>query len=550
MSKAYPRPLMKRDSYYPLDGEWSLNGQPIQVPYPPQAPLSGWKCEVPEQLTYQKAFELPESFLQDGCHVLLHFGAVDQTAQVYLNDRFVCAHEGGYLPFEADITPLLRPGSNELRVKAEDRLSHIYPYGKQTKRPHGMWYTPVSGIWQSVWLEQVPEQYVTNLRISADLDSVTLTVETNTASGEAKVLIDGLDAKTVTVGEAVRIPIPDPQLWNPASPHLYHFAVQFGQDRVTSYFALRTVSVMNDVHGGPVIALNGQPVFLNGLLDQGYHPDGLFLPGDEETYERDILHAKSLGYNTLRKHIKVEPETFYEACDRLGMLVIQDMVNAGPYHYVIDTVLPNLGFKRRPDFVPGGRKRKAFFEAHCRGIQDHLAGHPCVIAYTIFNEGWGQYDTSRIYRMLKRRDPSRLYLSYSGWFKGYETDIDTEHIYFRNEVLVRHDRPLLLTECGGYTYDVRPDNQQETYGYGKTSSPAELTDCIETLFREMVLPSIAKGLNGVIYTQLTDVENEINGLYTYDRQVCKVIPERMSALAREAQDAFDRFVHDQMPEVQ
>ncbi len=542
MINTYPRPQLKRDSFYSLNGMWSMNGKPICVPYPPQADFSGWQGDVPENLVYRKEFDLPSEFHLTGFKTILHFGAVDQTARVYLNDSFVCAHEGGYLPFSADITSLIRTDRNELKVEVTDDLSHDYPYGKQCRKPHGMWYTPVSGIWQTVWLEQVPEQYITGLKIATDLDSLTLTVESNTQEGKAQVKIDGLDEISIAIGRPTRIVIPEPKLWTPESPHLYSFSVRFSSDRVSSYFALRTISVSKDTSGNQVIALNGRPFFLNGLLDQGYFPEGLFLPETENAYCQDVLNAKALGYNILRKHIKIEPEAFYEACDRLGMLVIHDMVNAGPYHYIWDTVLPNLGFKYRPDFVPGGKKRKSFFEAHCRGIQDHLDNHPCVIAYTIFNEGWGQYDTTRIYRMLKPRDPSRLYISVSGWFKGYETDIDTEHIYFRNKVLKRKKRPLLLTECGGYTYDAKPGIVKDTYGYGNTDSPAELTERIETLFREMVFPSIEHGLNGVIYTQLTDVEGEINGLYTYDRQTCKVIPERLKSLSHEAMKRFASIV--------
>ena len=539
MTASHPRPQLRRQSYFSLDGPWTLNGQTVNVPYPPQSPLSGWQSNVPETLTYIRRFDLSSGFSAPAQRIILHIGAVDQTAKVYLNGQFVCSHEGGYLPFEADITELLQPHDNELRIEAEDRLLRNYPYGKQSKRPHGMWYTPVSGIWKSVWLEQVPDKYITGLRTETDLEGLTLTVCTNTAEGEAEISIDGLPPLTLHVNRPERIRIPEPRLWSPESPYLYYFTVRFGADEAASYFALRTVSILNNSHGQPVIALNGQPVFLNGLLDQGYFPDGLFLPGDPDGYEHDILGAKRLGFNKHRKHIKVEPEAFYAACDRLGMLVIQDMVNSGPYHYILDTVLPNLGFKRRPDFRLGDRKRKAFFEQHCRDIQDHLSGHPCVIAYTIFNEGWGQYDTTRIYRMLKERDSSRLYISSSGWFKGYETDIDTDHIYFRNRVLTRKGRPLLLAECGGYTYDAQPsESGLKTYGYGKTSSPEELTTQIETLYREMVFPSIDRGLNGVIYTQLTDIEGEINGLYTYDRKVCKVIRERMSALTREAQRCF------------
>ena len=537
MNNAYPRPQLQRDSFFSLDGAWELNGQPIRVPYPPQAALSGWQGEVPEELHYVRRFSLPGDFTAAGKRTILHIGAVDQTAQVYLNGQPVCTHEGGYLPFEADITPLLRPGVNELRVDAEDRLLRVYPYGKQCRKPHGMWYTPVSGIWQSGWLEQVPERYITRLDISPDCESVTLTVHTNDGQGQAEALIEGIPPVSLQAGRPVRIAIPRPELWTPDSPRLYGLRVRFGQDQVRSYFALRTVSVVSDRTGKPAIALNGHPVFLNALLDQGYFPDGLFQPEDPEEYARDVERAKRLGFNALRKHIKVEPESFYAACDRLGMLVIQDMVNAGPYHYIRDTVLPNAGLKRRPDFAPGDRKRKSFFEQHCRDIQDHLFSHPCVAAYTIFNEGWGQYDTSRMYRMLRARDTSRLYISSSGWFKGYETDIDSEHIYFRNRVISRKNRPLLLSECGGYTYDASASTR-ETYGYGKTESPGELTARIETLYREMVFPSIEKGLNGVVYTQLTDVEGEINGLYTYDRKASKVIDDRIKTLTSGASRRF------------
>ena len=543
MTEYYPRPLLRRKSFFSLDGEWMMNGQPIKVPYPPQAPLSGWKGDLSENLCYVRLFDLPTEFIHPGLRTILHIGAVDQTAKVYLNGQFICGHEGGYLPFEADITEHLQPAGNELRIDAEDKLLRIYPYGKQCKRPHGMWYTPVSGIWKSIWLEQVPAQFITSLKMTSDLSALTITVYASQSSGEAEIEIDGQFSFTAPVGQEIRIPIPHPHLWTPEDPYLYQLKVTLGGDCVYSYFALRTVSVINDRHGNPILALNGKPVFLNGLLDQGYFPNGLFLPDDPTEYDQEILRAKALGYNTLRKHIKIEPEAFYAACDRLGMLVIQDMVNAGPYHYVRDTVLPNIGFQHRPDFWPGDCRRKAFFEQHCRDIQDHLSGHPSVILYTIFNEGWGQYGTNRIYRMLKARDSSRLYISSSGWFKGYETDIDADHVYFKNKVITRKTRPLLLTECGGYTYQAaKPDTDHEAYGYGKTASPEELTQCIETLFREMVFPSIDQGLNGVIYTQLTDVEGEINGLYTYDRQTCKVLKDRLIALSEEAQMRFNKCV--------
>ena len=314
---AYPRPQLRRDSFFTLDGEWTLNGQPIHVPYPPQAPLSGWKGSVPERLVYVRQFDLPEQFVNNTRRTLLHFGAVDQTAAVFLNGRQVCVHSGGYMPFVADITDMVLPAGNELRVEAEDRLLRCYPYGKQSRKPHGMWYTPVSGIWQSVWLEQVPDKYVFSLDMQTDRTGLTLTVQTNSKEYEAEVAIDGMPPLTVDVNTPVRLEIPEPRLWCPDDPFLYSMRIRFGEDEIESYFALRTVSVGKDRRGGAVIALNGQPVFLSGLLDQGYFPDGLFMPGDPAEYEHDILRAKVLGFNTLRKHIKVEPEGFYYACDRL-----------------------------------------------------------------------------------------------------------------------------------------------------------------------------------------------------------------------------------------
>ena len=539
----YPRPQLRRTGWHSLDGMWRLNGQPIRVPYPPEAPLSGWRGEVPTQLVYERSFDLPEDLRTVGRRTILHFGAVDQTARVYLNGCLVCAHEGGYLPFCAYVSDLLRERGNELRVEAEDRLLRRYPYGKQSRKPHGMWYTPFSGIWQTVWLEQVPDAHITGLRLIPDLSGLTLTVLGSPAAQGMTVeaCIDGEAPVSMQGGQTLRLPVSSPRLWTPEDPYLYPLELRLGEDRVQSYFALRTVSVSRDSAGGPVIALNGKPLFLAGLLDQGYYPGGWSSPVHAEDYERDIMRARELGFNTLRKHIKLEPEAFYYACDRLGMLVIQDMVNSGPYFYLRDTVLTNLGLKRHVELPFGDRQRKRFFEEHCEGIQDRLAGHPSVILYTLFNEGWGQYETSRVYRRLKAHDPSRLYISSSGWYKGYETDIDTEHVYFRNRVLRRRRRPLLLTECGGYAFDA-DSGAREAYGYGSARSAEELTERFAQLFREMVLPSVGRGLNGVIYTQLTDVEGEINGLYSFDRKRCKVIPERIRAILREAYERFRREV--------
>ena len=530
---------------YPLGEGWTLNGSPIRIPFPPQSEASGWRSPVPEVLEYTCAFRLPEGFLRAERKTLLHFGAVDQLASVRLNGQFLGSHAGGYLPFSFDATNAMREGENLLEVRAEDRLSHGYPYGKQTQKPHGMWYTPVSGIWQPVFLESVPEKRITDVRIDPDLTGVTLNAETECGEAcSAEILAEGetiLRAKLPS-GKPFRLEIPAPRLWSPEDPFLYELRLETEQDAVTRSFGLRTVSIQRDGKGVPRLCLNGKPIFLSAVLDQGYFPKGLFIPAaGDPGYEDDIRKIKALGFNAVRMHIKVEQPVFYEACDRLGLLVLQDMVQSGHYNYLFDTVLPTIGFKYRPDLPFGSRRRRAFFEEHCRGIIRHLHSHPSVILYTLFNEGWGQYDSDRIYREMKALDPSRVYVTASGWFKGHLSDLDSEHIYFRNKRLrPRVARPMLLSECGGYTRAMTSpeENGAKTYGYGKTDTEQQLTDMIRRLYEVMVLPAVPEGLCGVVYTQLYDVEGEINGLYTDDRHDLKAHAETLRALNARCAEAL------------
>ncbi len=541
----YPRPQLRRDSFFPLNQGWTLNGRPIRTPWPPQAPLSGYGKEVGDVLRYETAFTLPEDFIPRGYRALLHFGAVDQVAEVWVNGHSAARHEGGYLPFSADVTQLLCAGENRLEVKAVDTLSHSYPYGKQHKRPHGMWYTPVSGIWQPVWLEAVPAKgAVASVRLTPDLTGVTVEVDAGGAEYSLAVPLEG--GKLLTAAGKtgpLRLEVPEPCLWTPENPYLYSMTIATSTDRVESYFALRTVST-REIGGHTRLCLNGEPVFLHGVLDQGYFEDGLFLPHAPEEYERDILRMKELGYNTLRKHVKVEPEAFYYACDRLGMLVVQDMVNSGEYRYIRDTVIPTFLSRKRNDLgAGGGEPRKAFFERHCLDAIAHLANHPCIVGWTIFNEGWGQYDSDRIYRLLKASDPTRFLMSASGWFAQRESDVQSEHVYFNSRVLegTQPGKFLFLSECGGFSRRVEGHVAlgRKNYGYGEQArSEAELTARIRTLYDEMVLPSIPRGLCGCIYTQLSDVEGETNGLYTYDRQVCKVERPAMRAVAVQIRHAL------------
>ena len=541
--QVYPRPQMKREGWHILNGEWKLNGKKIRMPFPPQAFLSGFSGEVGNQLTYEKEFVIPDSFTKE--RILLHFGAVDQIATVYVNGNEVGYHEGGYLPFSCEITNAVREGSNSLVVKVVDTLSKDYPYGKQKKKRGGMWYTPVSGIWQTVWLENVPEHYITNVKLTPDLCGVDIEVTSAEEHGFAieLTLENGQKVQRRFAGEKGRLDLTqilledgrfyEPLLWTPEQPHLYFMRIWSKTDMVETYFALRTINI-EEKSGKQRVCLNGKPVFLHGVLDQGYYSDGIYLPAKPEEYEKDILRMKELGINLLRKHIKVEPDYFYYACDRLGMLVMQDMVNNGPYSFLLDTALPTIGIKRRKDTkgsIQG--KRKEFFIRHSKETIAHLYNHPSIVAYTIFNEGWGQFQSDALYDMVKEWDVTRLVDSTSGWFAQKKNDFDSEHIYFRVIPLSPGKRPLFVSECGGYTMAVKEHmySRYASYGYGTCENEEALTEQIAYMYENMILPFIKDGVCGCIYTQLSDVEDEINGLYTYDRRVCKVNKDKMRKLA-------------------
>lgn len=530
----YPRPQLKRNSFYSLNGEWLLNHYPIIVPFAPESQLSLYHHTIQNQLHYQKTFVLPDHFYTDQDCVILHFGAVDQIATVYLNGQMIGQHVGGYLPFSFQITDALVAGENHLVVDVIDKLSHVYPYGKQRKDRGGMWYTPISGIWQSVWIEAVPDNSIQDIKIKPTLSTIDLDVTTQAL--HYSVIIPELEFKQTYQQKHIHIDLSsyELQLWDVNHPHLYTFYIETDTDRVESYFALRTIEIKK-VNQYERIYLNHKPLFLHGVLDQGYYHDGIYLPHNPLEYQKDVLRMKELGMNVLRKHIKIEPETFYYACDRLGMLVIQAMVNNGSYHWFFDTALPNAGFLYRPDYFAGNKKQRDFFQNHMLETLDHLYNHPCIIAYTIFNEGWGQFKANQMYRLCRKKDDTRLYDATSGWFHQHESDFESLHVYFKNKCLKSHQqRPLFLSECGGYTRAIEGHifNQEKQYGYGSTNSEKALTDKIIQLYEEMVIPSINYGLCGCIYTQLSDVEDEINGLYTYDREICKVDKIKMKILAQ------------------
>ena len=528
----YPRPLLKRDSFFSLCGTWKLNDKDIEIPFPPESNLSGYEGET-DRLEYLTHFTLPESFCKENDKVILHFGAVDQTCDVWLNGTHLLHNEGGYLPFSFDISSLLQK-QNELKVTAIDTLDLFYPYGKQSAHPSGMWYTPVSGIWQPVWIEAYDRNGIDDLVI--ETDDHTLKLHIDSLSERFHISFEGHDA--IYSEKDIEIKIDHPHLWSPEDPFLYGLKIETENDRISSYFALRKVE-KRMVGNRERLFLNGKPLFLNGLLDQGYFRDGIFLPEKPEDYEKDVLGIKELGFNCLRKHIKIEPEAFYYYCDRHGILVLQDMVNSGPYRFFRDTILPTIGFISLKCPI-SDRRRYDFFLDQAKKTILHLKSHPSIIGYTIYNEGWGQQAASKAYDELKKLDEDRLFDSTSGWFFDDHSDFDSYHIYFRNKVLKGKQRLLLLSECGGFIRQIG-ENRKKAWGYGKAESEEELTNRIIEMHNRMIVPSMVNGLVGAIMTQISDVEGEVNGLFTYDRRICKVDKEKIRNSNRRIADLNDKL---------
>lgn len=530
----YPRPQFVRDSFICLNGEWDGG---VTVPFPLESEKSGYEGKVKNTYTYSRTFSVPQDFIKD--RVLLHFGAVDEIAEVFVDGESVGVHFGGYLPFSFDITEYVKEKAEAehiLKVVVTDALSHVLPYGKQKKNRGGMWYTPVTGIWQSVWLESVPERYIEAVEITPSLDKVKLDIFSESTHFFVKVTFkDEVISEGEYAEKYLDIPIRNPKLWTPDEPNLYNLEIKTDNDEVHTYFALRTVSV-DKVDGVPRILLNGKPFFFHGVLDQGYFPEGIFTPNRESDYEEDILRLKKLGINTIRKHIKIEPACFYEACDRLGMIVFQDMVNNGKYSFIRDTAFPTIGLLKRDDTKKRVKEEvKAVFEQHMEKTLTYLYNFPCIVYYTIFNEGWGQFDSDEMYSIVKSMDQSRIIDSTSGWFWQQKSDVDSYHVYFKPLSPVKSERPIIVSEFGGYSYKDAGHsfNRTKNYGYGKAKNIRELTDMILSLYRNEVIPAIPMGLCGTIYTQGFDVEDETNGLYTYDRKICKVVAEDMIELSKE-----------------
>ena len=538
----YPRPQFKRPSFINLNGKWNLeimrqnksvfSGE-IIVPFPLESRLSGvsFKKETDDLLIYTKTVMYNPIQKQ----VLIHFGAVDQECRVYINNRLAGENIGGYLPFSFNITNLLKRGENEIKVEVTDTLNTELAYGKQCKKRGGMWYTETSGIWQTVWLEEVCENYIEDIAVTPDLTGFDITV--NGGEKEKSLYING--KKHSFTGNSARIEIEKPINWTPENPHLYDFTLISGADEIKSYLALRTIEVKDNK-----ILLNGKPYFFHGLLDQGYFSDGIYTPATPEALKNDILKMKECGFNCLRKHIKIEHELFYYYCDKLGMAVFQDLVNSGKYNFLIDTAFPTIGLKKGVTHKATPFRNEQFIK-NSKATIKQLYNHPSVVYYTLFNEGWGQFNAKSLYKMMKALDSTRIWDATSGWFQTNESDVLSEHIYFKPLKFKTDGRPLVLSEFGGYSSKIENHsfNKTKTYGYKFFKDNEEFKKALLKLYYNEVIPAVkTHGLCATVLTQVSDVEDETNGLLTYDRQLLKVDPDQMRQMAKALFNAYEECV--------
>lgn len=579
----YPRPLLMREDYQILNGWWDYAftidyKQPQQyegrilVPFSPETALSGVgrQLKPDEYLWYRRNFDLPGWDREKGQNrILLHFGAVDQSCEVRINGHKVKRHTGGYLPFEVDISRYAQESANELIVAVKDLSDTSYhSKGKQKLNAGGMFYTAQSGIWQTVWLEKVPETYIKEIKTVPDIEKKIIRIKVSSSYSTDKKNVDKLsrnlpieikirkpglypdpvvkpsqistedmlETAVLAVSDKwIEIPIESISLWNCETPYLYYFEVKLGDDRAISYFAMRKFSLETKVHEEFLrICLNGEVQFQNGVLDQGYWPESLYTPPSDAAMIFDIQEMKKTGFNMVRKHLKIEPQRWYYHCDRLGIVVWQDMVNGGSYykHWFVTYGATLLSWLRIPmrDVYPRllSREAKAGRLEFIREMKETirlLGNHPSIAAWVIFNEGWGQFQTEDMTRIVRRLDPNRLIDQASGWFDQGGGDFSSLHNYFfKLFIRPERERASVLSEFGGYSYR-EPGHcaKEKLYGYGICKNKKDL----EKRFLERwqgVRNLIPQGLSASIYTQWTDVEEEANGVFTYDREVRKIEP--------------------------
>ena len=551
----YPRPQFARDSYINLNGYWDYaiynrndefpgwQGK-ILVPFSPESLLSGLPegtAVLPDDvLCYRLKFDVKPDFPK--AHTFLHFDAVDCKCRVYLNEKELGTHVGGYVPFTFDVTRTLRAGGNILEVVVTDPSdTSWHTRAKQRIKRGGIWYTPQSGIWQSVWLESVPATYLRDMTILPDIDRDKLVLKLD-IEGEAicadVVVMDGnkLLKAQKCFGDTVVVDFDDYELWSPENPKLYDLAVRVGDDVVRSYFGMRKFSVITDRKGYKRLALNNKPYFHSGVLDQGYWSDGMLTPPSYAALEYDVKFVKAMGFNMIRKHIKIEPMRFYYHCDKEGILVWQDMVSGGTdYNFLAIGILPFVGIHVKDNkykfFGRADKEGRDEFVAEMKTTVNRLKNCVSLAVWVPFNEGWGQFDSVEITKQLRALDNTRIIDSVSGWHdQGEDTSqLKSLHVYFKPVRIPDDKRCVVLSEFGGYSLPTEGHmfSPDKLFGYKMYKSPEAFAEAFEKLYDTQIVPQIAKGLSATVYTQVSDVEEEINGLITYDRRIVKIPVERV-----------------------
>lgn len=534
----YPRPQFVRDSYLNLNGTWNYviknNGNlpskymaEITVPFSPETELSG-VCRMlkpDEFLFYCKKFTLPEGFNKG--RVFINFGAVDQIATVYLNGKELGTHKGGYTPFKFELTgALLENEENTLVVKVQDFSdTKSYSRGKQKSKRGGIWYTAQSGIWQTVWIESTPVEFLESVKITPDYDNEQVKFEYFGTDDVEVMIYDGDNLIADTTDKVVKIP--DFKSWSPESPFLYDVVFKACGEQIKSYFGMRKFSVGTDNQGVKRLFLNNKPYFHNGLLDQGYYSDGYLTPPTNQAMENDVLFAKEAGFNMLRKHIKIEPLLWYHYCDVNGILVWQDMVNGGGEYGLEVSVIPfvnitldDRNYRNFHRTDPEGRK---LYYQELNETINHLYNCPCIAMWVPFNEGWGQFDSAKAYDMVKKLDNTRVVDTTSGWHDMGASDVVSKHIYFTPIKVKTGSRPYVLSEFGGFSMKIQNHTfNDKMFGYKIYKTKESLTKAYTKLYNNVIIPQIKDGLCATVYTQVTDVEDELNGLMTYDREIVKI----------------------------
>jgi beta-galactosidase/beta-glucuronidase len=547
----YPRPQMVRQRWTNLNGLWDYSVKPaaderpatfdgqILVPFPIESALSGVMRRVAptDKLWYRRSFKTPE--LPASGRLLLHFGAVDWQCEVFVNGKSVGKHTGGYDPFTFDVTDALskdKPEQELVAVASDPTDTNWQPRGKQVVAPKGIWYTPTTGIWQTVWLEAVPAGHITALKIVPDLDRSRVRVTVSAAGAKerspVKVIVQtrpfDLTEVVGRVGEEIAVEIPDVHAWSPSDPYLYNLSVVLEEsgDVVTSYFGMRKTSLGKDKEGVTRLMLNNQPLFQFGPLDQGFWPDGLYTAPTDAALKYDLEVTKQLGFNMVRKHVKVEPARWYHWCDKLGLLVWQDMPSGdkhAPWH-------PTGGHNGKQ--IERTRESAENFRAEWKAIIEDLRNHPSIVVWVPFNEAWGQFDTAGITKYTEQLDPTRLVNCASGGNDFPVGQISDLHRYPGPTIpALEEQRAAVLGEFGGLGLPLEGHTWQakDNWGYRSFTDRPSLTTAYEQLIRRL-RPLIGKGLSAAVYTQTTDVEIEVNGLLTYDREIIKLDPGRTAAL--------------------